>query len=729
MEQISTDSRVALDILAHEWFDVIRALHPTTAVRYLIVTVERSSGIVYTPVSNFPDDILKIVHPEFAIDLVGAIREKYLFPIHERGPIRQLLRAVRDPGIMKWESVLLVPVNEDGNGHSPSVFDSAGVTDVTSTALFKDYFDKNVILFTGEWISIMKKVVAAIRPVDGPPHQLYFVLRPEKDLRPPQVGDVKMRLLPNRSHNFDLMQIGVAVTAEVPSEAFKACATACLASGLATFSILYEKERYYDRAARQCTAGEILKYGTPGDINNQYDKMLKLKEMGALNIPFPIPARSVPLPSQGRDFGFYSMPRVALRKLADTLVWGREFERYELAALMRATVARLRKDYWGPVELRAEGQAAPMVLAPLFMAGRAISKFRTSVMSTVADINHRHIVEHRGGVTLHGKEQLEQVQGVIDAIVGSCPLDLSFAWQRDYPFWSGTIEAFPKLGEEMNALSAAAKTIDTPQQPDILKIKNTIHGDPQFLNLFIDSSIPEDPLIISIDPLELTDIPQKEIESQADDKVSVADLRIELTRLKEDVAWDIAKCILSTACLYALAVDQGLRLRMNGNACRLSGSADVTGPLENSGGLSGANLIEVGAGVPYDSLKNHLVCADALVREFLQLFVTDTKSLPELRSINIGLIRLWALTVRAAFSGATSWFSRDMTIGCVLFLLSAAYLQQGHDVVLGIIKKRRLSEQSAQEELVGVLRWKALEEALKRQDENLLGEAKEPGDA
>lgn len=90
----------------------------------------------------------------------------------------------------------------------------------------------------------------------------------------------------------------------------------------------------------------------------------------------------------------------------------------------------------------------------------------------------------------------------------------------------------------------------------VLKIEaGDVHGDAHFGNFLVDASIPEDPLVVSIDPGEISindsDPAVRQFASGLD--LDTVDISRALTMLRRDPTYDFSKLLVSTSSFYGLA--------------------------------------------------------------------------------------------------------------------------------------------------------------------------------
>jgi hypothetical protein len=714
MEVIAADSAKAISTLAKASSDIAAQLHLGARVRYLVVTVERTSGFVYAPVSNL-EGLLGVLNPSYANDLVGSIREEYLFPMSDSGPVRDLCANVRiAPELLPNGNLLVVSINEHGETGNAAVFDSAISKDANASNAVRTYFKDRKDLFTSEdWCARFK----LLRKEAGRQLGLgnvFFLLRPEARFVAP-TG--------RRAGTLDLMQMGIAVAAEdvMSTKNVRICSQACLATSAGTLSLLHDKERYYERASRQAAAGLVVKHDDAMEIQKQYDFLEELRHRRALNIPFPVVEKSDPALTTGKfdpdtRTSWYVMPWIQLPKLSDTLLRGGAFKKYELGALMRAAVFHLRQDYWRQADGESVSVTVPYSLwAALLIARKAIRDFTATFQKVLTQLEGDFPVQHSQGVSLHDWEESKTALAVLKETQG---LGVQLSWNGRQCFRKNV--ARPEASLE--AFGNALKKLEPGQRAQRPHAK-VVHGDVHFLNLLVDSSVPEDPLIISIDPKPLDDHRDRlkeyrtDYEGQVKDNGTLKDswdkVSGEFEAVKHDPAYDIAKYLLSTACFYGLVRD-GLELRLDDSGFFIvENRRRVNKPLSDTGGISTAKLIRLRTGISDRSLWNHLTCADAVVREFVQLSLTQGGENPVFNT-NVGLIGLWLLTIRTVFSTARSLFPGDLFGGAMLYLVGAVYMHDSASKILEVLTQQGLQQEDTREILQNALRWEALAQKLER---------------
>lgn len=709
MEPLARQSQTAIDLFSDEWFRLIQKMHKDAPVRYLIVTVERLSGVVYAPVSNLSRDLLGAFSAKYAEgDLIEKIRHEYLLPGALEGPIRDLWAAARaDSAVLPPHYLLVraIRVDDEKGDDGLAVCDPDGKEDVGLAKALMERFAVQ-LKQTSLWLEqpgLRKLVDASSAKEQASPHP-FLLLRLESSF--PKSASF-------RTQRLDLVQLGLALSPheQLPPDSVEVCLSACRTSGLAAFSVLYEKERYYERAARQCITTSAVKHGPRADIKGQAEVLTTLQDKGAFNIPVLDKARSDPAlwkkVQHGGEGSWYRMPWLDLRSLADTLLWKGGSKDFELAALMRATVSHLRQVHWRTSELGMDEHPKEAILGALLLAKRAAMDFYDVARDVVKRVDNESPIFHSAAVRFYRRGELSSINRVLRKVVVRGNLRITLRWHNKL-CWRDDVRlpehnlaqlckvvANASLGGSCRALQA-----------------NSVHADAHFGNLLVDASVPEDPLIISIDPkpFKLTEgkVFRGEVKALGIDERL---LERSLHNLMFDPLYDLAKCVMSTSGLHGLIIRRALELHLHSTDNKgftLANPPDGVRHLTDTGGMSSSGLIRVGTQVRKECLIDHDTCSGSLLRELQQALSADSGKPgtdPQSRlGISVGLIRLWGLSLRALFSAASDRFPSDMSTGVALFILASAFAEVGTRQFVSVLKGRSLLEASAAD-LQDPFRW------------------------
>jgi hypothetical protein len=233
--------------------------------------------------------------------------------------------------------------------------------------------------------------------------------------------------------------------------------------------------------------------------------------------------------------------------------------------------------------------------------------------------------------------------------------------------------------------------------------------------MLVDISIPEDPLIISIDPIsERKDAEKKVAELRAQVKTWNSDVddrafATEANNLYSDIAWDVAKLMLSTTCCYGIVDRRGFRLGIGvgGTVIITKNKQTELTAVTNSGGVSGASVYRSGLVTPDLTWHYHCVAAKAVLREYLSMLSQDLDGPKgELeRDKAIALIRVWLLTARHVFSITKKLFPIERDKALQLYVLGSAFVSKGVTKISEVLKEG-FSPTFKAADLEGLFLWK-----------------------
>lgn len=695
MELLARQSQTALELFSEEWFRRIQELHKNAPVSYLIVTAERSSGVIYAPVSNLSRDLLGKFEPKFATgDLTGKIRHEVFFPRTLEGPIRDLWAAARaDPNVLPPHYLLVRPIrSNEQSTKGLAVFGPDRHNDTERAEQLMSRFEPQ-LKETSLWrrrSGLENLINAASTGV--PKLHPHLLLRLESSFSDSNSF---------RTKRLDLAQLGLALSSkeELPLEFLDICLNACLTSGIAALAVLYEKERYYERAARQCGTASAVKYGRHKEIRDQFKVLISLQE--GFNVPPVDEKKSDPQLTQpdrpDDETSWYRMKWLNLRPMSTTLLWRGASKDFELAALMRATVSHLRRVHWSIRQPEPQYDPKEAILASLLVAQREARRFYEVARRTRDHVRQEFPILHSSGVAFYRTEELAWIDRVLNTVDGRGTFDITLTWHGDKR-WARKVD-LPEVNLEQLCQAVAQTTLSGSFRA--LTALN-VHADAHFGNLLVDAGVPEDPLIISIDPK-----PPPETEGGFDPELESLGLKdrapqvnASVFNFRADPLYDLAKCVMSTSGLHGPIIQRALELNSTDDGrFTLANPRDGVRHLTDTGGMSSAKLIRVGTQVPKDCLRDHDICAGALLREFQGILSADagkpgTDDESRL-GINVGLIRLWGLSVRHLFSAARDRFPSDMTTGLSLFILASAYVDAGTRQFVSVLESGSLQKVDA----------------------------------
>lgn len=710
MERLAGESQGALDVFSDEWFRLIQDLHPGAQVRYLIVTAERASGVVYAPVSNFSRSLLAEFQPEYGTgDLVGKIRQEYILPATLEGPIRDLWAAARaDPSVLPRHYLLVRPIRDerDSGGETLAVFGPNGARHVELATTLASSFEEQ-LQQTSRWLARpgLDKLLGAAKAATGTAVFPHLLLRLESSFA--ASGSMRTRRL-------DLVQLGLVLSEarDIDEASAAICLSACRTSGIAAFAVLYEKERYYERAARQSVTASAVKVGPMTEIRDQVKALAALDLPDVFNIPLVDQRRSDPTllepakPSDSNEMSWYRMPWLDLRSLSDTLLWKVGSKDFELAALMRATVSHLRQVHWRTAATESHDRPKEAIMATVLLAAKATEHFYDEARKTKERVENEFPILKSSAVSFFRKEQLATINRLMRRVESGSPLTVHLQW-HGRAAWRGEIRL-----PEQNLRELAATVAGTALSGRYRRLRAvSVHADAHFGNLLVDASIPEDPLIISIDPKPLITTAGAEFSEEIKSvNIDAGALDLSLRSLLFDPLYDLAKCVMATSGLHGPIIRGALELgAADQDRFTLANPRDGVRHLTDTGGMSSSKLIRVGTQVPKNCLRDHDTCARALLREVEEAITADAGrpgTDEEARfGVNVGLIRLWGLSLRGLFSAAADRFPSDMATGVALYIIAATYLDIGTKIVIDALGRYSLSDERATTLLKEPFRW------------------------
>jgi len=148
----------------------------------------------------------------------------------------------------------------------------------------------------------------------------------------------------------ELMQLGLLYSPHGAKESAREFGDELLAaavtSSFGTLTLLYEKERYFQKALRQAVQGSIIKYGDWRDIQGQTAILEKTARAQKYCVPEVLPPADL---APQRPFSWYRMTRLTPSSLMDLLTTTKGFQDYEVTALVRSCFSHLRETFWSPL--------------------------------------------------------------------------------------------------------------------------------------------------------------------------------------------------------------------------------------------------------------------------------------------------------------------------------------------------------------------------------------------
>lgn len=641
----------------------------TEKLEYFIATCDLDTGLYYSPRSTWDLRILKsAVGPDGGEAELVTEAARSLFSM--TASAAQFARSV---------SGRLLQISSKGRRLFCVTMDKDGVlTDCSNTQACDD----DVKAFVAERIAKSYRVnkdvnrgMEALRPATGKALLKLLVFLPDHDPRTEQ-GPRGTRLI----------QMGLCFAKETCStdDLARALEGPCDASAYASWVVLYEKERYHQKALRQSTKGYITKYGDHSDISTQIDKLdatiKDLKKTGnygdALMAEVLKPRDIEPKTA----FRWYRMRRFTLPSLLDIFTSTEGLARYEVSALVRSCVLHLDSTYWRGVSCKDPrpagvywGSMALSALSRVRDACKNISKYTSAIRSGTP-------AKFQRTIELFSTDAVVLYQPVIDWMSDK---NASAVFLRVN--WKGKGRTY-ECSHPRKLLESALTDLEPflKLSAPRFRARKAIHGDAHFGNFLVDASVPEDPLICSIDPSGKP----RQVPALHPDWTStkigkaVKQSPNEYPSWAQDPLWDVAKLLVSSACGYGLAFRNAFKIvKEDANGWMVKYDADLTPrKLSDVAGLSGAQIVSVDGGVPVDAWEYHHLAAETVLDAWEEL--TPNGEAPSARAASY--LRLWFLTVRHGFSLADELFPREIEKSLVMFLLSTIFTKTGLDVLKGI---------------------------------------------
>jgi hypothetical protein len=246
----------------------------------------------------------------------------------------------------------------------------------------------------------------------------------------------------------------------------------------------------------------------------------------------------------------------------------------------------------------------------------------------------------------------------------------------------------------LRTLCAAVQRETRPWRMRQYCIGGTLHGDSHFANFMIDASVPEDPLVFSIDPAvpPLIDPSAPSFKRRCAELAETVGLRQPaefskvLEGMKQDLTWDIAKMMLSAACGYSLAYRRAFSLERRGSEFGLKRlPPEELKRLSDAGGISGSQIVQIDAPVDPDSLRNHGLATEVILEEYLRRY-SEVVVQGDQESLSLAVVRLWLLAVRHGFSIVERLFPANVDRAMVMYLLMARFVNLGYGRILQILE-------------------------------------------
>jgi hypothetical protein len=690
VERLAAESKETTRQLEERVFRIIEQVEPEVKGKYFISTADFSASVNYAPLFNLSRAVLERIAPDPTHTLLREIRDNFLVHIGPSGFIREVGRSIRDNNVHVGD-MLFIEVGSGGEIGELICF-SPGGTRVEVSRPVKDTVQSWERV--GRVLqSLLSKLREALEGDDV--YKCYLIIRPEEHFE-------------NTARNkLDIMQIGVVFIPQdvaIDDTVLTYFRTAQISS-FATLAHLYEKERYYEKAVRQAIKGSIIKYGDRHDIASQADILRGLQERHKWNVP-AVEKLDPFIRNIREEFSWYKMSSITLPMLMDIFAFTKGFEDYEVAALIRSCFMHLRDTYWGEDLKPGRYRPLPFLIAPLYLAISTAEGAILTVSSQASEIEQGNPVKLSRGIDVFSATDIKKYWNVIRNMRGENQLKVSINWAGESKGNFIIDNPIKTLQELQGALRSRVER----QEISRLTIheKGRLHGDAHFGNLLVDSSVPEDPLIFSIDPK-----PYIFNDSVLSGELSTdADLKRELRQIEDDISYDVARFMLSTSCFYGLVYRSGFILNPSqeddeGSEILLDkNDSEEPVKLSDTGGVSSSQIVRMGAIIPVDTWRYHAIASNKAINEFIAIHHEYPAEFGSgfQRSVNISLIRLWIITVRHAFSAVKSLFPIKMENAMVMYLLAAMFVNRGAEVIKEMVDKD-LDNPDTEQILKGLFLW------------------------
>ena len=410
------------------------------------------------------------------------------------------------------------------------------------------------------------------------------------------------------------------------------------------------------------------------------------------------------------QFAWYQMPRFTMQCFFDLLTATEGLQKYEVKSIVRSCFAHLRNTYWGynSIQEYPSIETDTYLSAALALALDASEKAISQIATYAAMILENRPIKFPRQIELFDKKLLEDTKLLIDVLTSgyneSLEIGISANGSQRGKRCLNPIQLLRKIG------SAIKAEYELPHSSKIMisDSNKRLHGDAHFGNFLVNMSIPEDPIIISID--------QRSIKLDRDRYVNLVKpycssgkIDTEISEITLDPIYDIAEFMLSSTCGYGLAYRHAFNLSVSrktetGAFCQLiKQSDDEYRKQSEAGGISGSQIVKIDAPVCSDTWRYHEWAASASIDEFHKLcleFIASKRKEFELYKIDIKLslnasfVRLWLLTAFHAFSITEQLFPSDIRRALTMFLLAVRFVNKGATEIEKIVSERLIGENS-----------------------------------
>jgi len=643
-----------------------------SSIKYVIAAVDLQSDLFYAPITNLSlNELKKWLKCGSPLKVIDKLREDFPVTFSPGGLLRKAIETAEydwpELGILyldnQCKSVYEVKIFSNGNIRHHSNNIKENVSDSVAKAIKEG---KTILKTTATALLLQRR-------------QIEFdngIIKPSRLVSMALVGVVF-------ANNVNDMRSSIKYL----SYFVNTCA-------FASYAIISERERYFERAIHQCHHGEMLKSGHFKEIKKQVKILNYLKRNGCWGLPSIIDYDKEPRDKkQTKDQSWYFMRRFLPPSLKELLTSVPGLACYEVRAIIHRVISHLHDSFWrikAKNKKTKKNEAINIVRLPLYLAKKKTEDLSKRFRKCMQKIQKLKPVDTKRGLALKTLSSLGKAQ--------------SFSEQFIEKYWN--IQAyFTERGRnneeilEPRYIASKLKRLVT-QCDNITQVKikkdGYIHGDAHFENILVDASIPEDSVVVSIDPdpnLFLSKEDRKEYKESCNIDDNVIDSEVAL--LFHDRTYDYARLLLSAWLLYTLASVDGISMKRNKTNKSIWRFSLERGKIieENSirGGVTGA-VINAVTSIPQDVILYHNTAKDMIVESFLkelpQRYLNHNKGNDDVQIDRLMIVRLWALTIRHGLSICSLMYPEKASGACSLYVITASLFLKGEETVKNVLKEK-----------------------------------------
>jgi hypothetical protein len=738
---LAAETNKRADILQQHAFKASSKLLRDEDVDFFVVSREYHSGVFYGFLTSVPFDKIPPMVAGSAVKpddikpndstggIVGSFRDVFSRSFERPGPLQTLSDLLNKQDATGCSAIAVL---FDGNG-SPcgtKFFDlDLNAIDPPPECLYDKLASENLIdqpIAKVAAAIAAQKVSANVRTIKGGFCLIVSANQPISDQE-------SIRRKP-----LHLMQImlQVGITSEILKTGNWTLSndmkSVLISSSVAAFSVLYERERYFEKAIRQSIKGTMIKWGGKDSQMEFYDQIKALNQCNKNVVSHAAPyilkygfpkTQTDPIPDDDRNsdrnahYPWYEMVRYSLPSLDDLLTTTPDLQDFEVRAIAKAVVDHLNKHFWNLDAISSKEnlvRTVPLAAIPVL----AFATLRDELSNNDKDIGSIEKIKIRmsqwrdgipiqvdkKGITLPNNVWVDSNGSLWQAFF-ACELKNKETGAKE-SMYSGfcdendvCIIKFP-INNPEDVLDTIIRKwtnseIESPTKitvPDFLAAH--CHGDPHFENIFIDASIPEDSFIVTIDPA----IRKYNGDMRAGAGLCKETAKEIIENFGRQPMHDISKLLLSTVGGYALAQKNGFsagfeRAIVEGDselfALRWHSKHNVSPLGADATGVSGANLYMRSISATSDAKRYQYIFSlevldqfDRIIEQMLNFSgISDDKDKCICR--NIYYIQIWAWVVRHTFSISEKMFpdrhdvsDQLLVFGSYLLHFGAKYLSE-----------------------------------------------------